>query len=98
MIDQLQVQVEQDRQQAKQPVAPTAPTSAPQPPSAGAPPAHFENALAAESRPQAVKKPLYKRWWIWTITGVVAVGVGVGIAMFVLNSRQSEYTAPLVTF
>jgi hypothetical protein len=39
-----------------------------------APPAHFY--------PVGYKKPLYRRWWPWTILGVaVAAGVGIGVGV-----------------
>ncbi len=61
-----------------EPVATPAPVAAP--PSAVAP---TEPVAAVDS---AVKpKPVYKKWWLWTIVGVVvvggAVGAGVGIAL-----------------
>jgi len=31
-------------------------------------------------------KPLYKKWWLWTIVGVAVVGVGVGVGVGVTQS------------
>lgn len=36
--------------------------------------------------PPAAKPPIYKRWWLWTIVGVVAAGAAVGIAVGVTQS------------
>jgi hypothetical protein len=27
------------------------------------------------------KQPAYKKWWVWTVTGVAVVGVGVGVGL-----------------
>lgn len=36
--------------------------------------------------------PLYKKWWFWTIIGVVAVGAGAGIGVAViLSDRETLY-------
>ena len=31
--------------------------------------------------PPPKKQPLYKRWWLWTVVGAVAVGAGVGLGV-----------------
>ncbi len=42
---------------------------------------------------QDQKKPIYKRWWFWTILGGAAAGIGAGIAGGVLAS-QNQSTIP----
>ena len=42
---------------------------------------------------QDQKKPVYKRWWFWTILGGAAAGIGAGIAAGVVAS-QSQATLP----
>lgn len=31
--------------------------------------------------PPVVAKPIYKRWWLWTVVGVGVVGVGLGVGL-----------------
>ena len=40
--------------------------------------------------------PVYKKWWLWTIVGVVAVGAGVGLGIGLSQSSTRSY--PGVTF
>ncbi len=42
---------------------------------------------------QDQKKPVYKRWWFWTILGGAAAGIGAGIAGGVIAS-QKQNTLP----
>jgi hypothetical protein len=75
------MQDEVDRQEAaKTPtVAPTvAPTPTPTPTPMAAP------------APAQTERPIYKKWWLWTIVGgVVVAGVVVGVTVGVLASRDS---------
>jgi hypothetical protein len=42
-------------------------------------------------------RPIYKRWWPWTILGVgVAVGLGLGVGLGVGLNRESAYSFPVV--
>lgn len=51
--------------------------------------------LAASSPPTArSRKPIYRRWWLWTAVGVVAVGVGVGLGVGLSSSTVSYPVAP----
>ena len=49
-------------------------------------------ALQAATAPSVVaapaKKPLYKRWWLWTVVGVAAAGVAVGVGVGVALSQR----------
>jgi hypothetical protein len=47
--------------------------------------------LSTSSHAHDDRKPLYKRWWLWTAVGVVAAGVAVGIA--VAATRDPEHLA-----
>jgi hypothetical protein len=44
------------------------------------------------------KEPLYKKWWPWTIAGVVVVGVAVGVGVGVSQSSPGGTTFPRVAF
>ena len=36
------------------------------------------------------KPPIYKRWWLWTAVGVVAIG-GAGLAAGLVESQRAPY-------
>jgi tetratricopeptide (TPR) repeat protein len=66
---------------------------------AEAPPA----AVTIEAAPVATRTgertPLYKKWWLWTIVGVVVVGASVGAGVGVATSSPKAPNAfPAVTF
>jgi hypothetical protein len=47
---------------------------------------HGSTTAAPESRPELTagppaKTPVYKKWWLWTVVGVVVVGAAVGAAV-----------------
>jgi len=51
--------------------------------------------------PAAEKRPLYKKWWLWTAVGaaaVVVVGVGVGVAYAIPKDAPAPPSALPVTF
>jgi hypothetical protein len=54
-------------------------------------------ARPAPSRPDAVQvdeTPAYKRWWVWTLVGVVVVGAAAGTAIALTRSKpNAEYQA-----
>jgi len=39
----------------------------------------FEEPLRVTVQPAAESRPLVKQWWLWTVVGVVAAGLGTGI-------------------
>jgi tetratricopeptide (TPR) repeat protein len=41
--------------------------------------------------------PVYKKWWLWTIVGVVAAGAAVGIAVGVTSQSGPTFNADLGT-
>ena len=47
----------------------------------------------AQSRPQ----PVYKRWWLWTIVGVVVAGAAVGVGVGVGTQKSASFNANLGT-
>ena len=45
------------------------------------------------------RKPLYKRWWLWTSVAAVTVGVALGVGLGVgLNAGHGQPVGSLVTF
>jgi len=60
-------------------------------------PAPTPVALTLTQSPPA-KTPVYKKWWLWTIVGVVAVGAAVGIGLGLDSARPLQPTAPAVRF
>jgi hypothetical protein len=62
--------------------APPAPAPAPATTEAPAPAAApVLVAAPAPARPERAATPVYKKWWLWTIVGVVVVGAGVGLGL-----------------
>src|SRR5262249_21776794 len=61
---------------APAPVTPIAPPPAAAPPSVTAPPAAEPSVVSTSVGPGGPPEstPIYKRWWLWTAIGVVAVG------------------------
>jgi tetratricopeptide (TPR) repeat protein len=52
-----------------------------------------ENAVvAAPGAATPPRKPLYKKWWLWTVVGIVAAGAATGIAVGVTQSARSSGT------
>jgi tetratricopeptide (TPR) repeat protein len=58
------------------------------------------NSLTASAPPPSDRTPIYKKWWLWTAIGVVAVGAGLGIGLGVgLSKNKSNTTVyPAVQF
>lgn len=75
------------------------------PPPAAAPatttatePAKTTASTTASSAPDR-PKPLYKKWWLWTVVGgVVVVGLGVGLGVALTHPRTSGSNLPSVAF
>jgi tetratricopeptide (TPR) repeat protein len=82
------------------PPSPIAPAEGPPPvATAPAPPSTAEPATALSvgkqaEPPAAARKPVYKRWWLWTIVGVVAAGAAVGAAIAITQSAPSTPSVP----
>jgi tetratricopeptide (TPR) repeat protein len=73
-------------------VAPTTPPVASTPQAPAAPSA----TLVASAPP---RKPLYKRWWPWTIAGVIVVGaVTVAVVMTTPNNVSAPHGAVTINF
>jgi hypothetical protein len=68
------------------------------PKAAVASPAGASLTVVAADKPEHRSTPAYKRWWVWTIVGVVVVGAGVGIGLGVTQSKSSSNNLPGVTF
>jgi tetratricopeptide (TPR) repeat protein len=73
---------------SEQPSPSSATSSRPQQPSTS-------SSSAEVSRPAGKSTPVYKKWWLWTIVGVVAVGAAVGIGVGVTASQQSSFNPTL---
>jgi len=61
-------------------------------------PSHVVNSsvsVAAAPAPRAT--PVYKKWWLWTIVGVVVVGAAVGTGV-ALGTRSDARSYPMVNF
>jgi tetratricopeptide (TPR) repeat protein len=63
-----------------------------------APPSVVQKSAAVEKAPAAVAPapkptPVYKKWWLWTIVGLVVVGgaVGAGVALGTRSSAPNSY-------
>jgi hypothetical protein len=45
------------------------------------------------------RKPVYKRWWLWTVVGAVVVGAGLGVGLGLgLSHPHGQPVGPLVSF
>jgi hypothetical protein len=44
-----------------------------------------------------VDKPVYKKWWLWTIVGGVAVGAALGVGLGLGLSNGPQFDADLGT-
>ena len=54
--------------------------------------------VPAQSKTDA-SRPVYKKWWLWTIVGVVAVGAGVGLGVGLgTKSTSNGSTFPAASF
>lgn len=53
---------------------------------------------ATEAPKQPAKQPLYKKWWIWTITGIVVAGAVAGIAGYVATRPATVDATGLPTY
>jgi hypothetical protein len=56
-------------------------TTLPSPPPVMAPSEPASQSAVVVAAPPPARKPIYKRWWLWTTVGVVAVGVGLGLGL-----------------
>lgn len=99
-VEGLLLQMEQAQQEAR---ASQPPQGLVAPPSAEPGPSS-ESAATVGEAPTAtttattspvVKRPLYKKWWLWTaVGGVLVVGVGVGVGVGLAASRVHYPDAP----
>jgi hypothetical protein len=77
------LRVEQEHTAAPAPIAPVTPPPR-APPAAPPPTSHQPAVTLARTAPpprDAADHPLYTRWWLWGIVGVVAAGAVVGVAI-----------------
>jgi tetratricopeptide (TPR) repeat protein len=98
-IRQLQQRLDEKRKAAEaapppqpQPAPQPAPPQAPPQPQAVAPaPAPLVVAPAAPPREHV---PAYKKWWVWTIVGVVVVGAGAAALAVALTTPKNASSPP----
>jgi hypothetical protein len=74
--------------------APPEPTAivAPEPSQPPASPPTTAASVASAPETRAPPTPVYKRWWLWTVVGVVVVGAAVGVGVGVAVSRSGTTT------
>jgi tetratricopeptide (TPR) repeat protein len=72
---------------------PTAATTTPPPATATTAPSTTSTPAAAvdlnASAPEPKSTPVYKKWWLWTVVGVVVVGAAVGTGVALATSQPS---------
>lgn len=74
---------------------PTTPTPAPPPPAVATPePAPATTTPLAAAPSPHDRTPVYKRWWLWTVVGVVAAGAAVGLGVGLTQQRSFSSTLP----
>jgi tetratricopeptide (TPR) repeat protein len=52
--------------------------------------ARDEAAAKLVATPVAAKKPLYKKWWVWTLVGVGAAAIATGVGVGVTQNGRTE--------
>jgi hypothetical protein len=73
-----------------------APASATAPGAASATLAPAPAVLVAATPPAPARKPIYKRWWLWTTVAAVAVvGVGVGLGVGLSSPSRTDFKPTL---
>jgi tetratricopeptide (TPR) repeat protein len=62
------------------------------------PPAQPDNGASLTATSEAPKTtPVYKRWWLWTVVGVVAAGAAVGVAVAATRPAAINYPSSTTT-
>lgn len=80
----------EQKQKAREHIAELKPPSQTQPPSPNAP-----LVVTSPGPPKEERKPVYKKWWFWTILGTVgAAGIAGGVAGGILANQQ--FTGPTI--
>jgi tetratricopeptide (TPR) repeat protein len=96
LIAEMETAVKENR--AKQPPQGTLP---PEQTPAAAPvvtPAPVAATTPEPAKREPVRTPVYKKWWLWTIVGVViAAGVGVGLGVGLTQSSSVSYPSATTT-
>jgi tetratricopeptide (TPR) repeat protein len=87
----LETAVAEAKAKAPPPVAATPPPAVTPAPAA---PVLTSNSVVA-TRP--ARQPVYKKWWLWTIVGVVVAGAAAGIAVGA-TAERSPRSYPMVSF
>jgi hypothetical protein len=86
-----------DQKQRETQAAAAAKAAAPPPMTTAATPVPptASTTLVATPSPAPQHTPVYRKWWLWTIVGVVAAGAATGIAIGVTSQRTESTLMPL---
>ncbi|GAC1421259.1 MAG: hypothetical protein NVSMB57_14880 [Actinomycetota bacterium] len=52
--------------------------------------------MVATAVPPPRRTPMYKRWWLWTVVGVVAAGAATGLALGLTSQRTESSLMPVM--
>jgi tetratricopeptide (TPR) repeat protein len=103
LIANLERALQEEQAARKKPPEGTIQPGTPPPPTAAPPPATVQQpttppaapAVAVQETPPKQEKPVYKKWWLWTIVGGVAVaGVAVGVGVGLSHKSGFNSTLP----
>ena len=86
------LQAEVDQQDQERARAAAAAAAEPKPPTPASAPVTTLTATAPPPHPQT---PVYKKWWLWTVVGVVAAGAATGVALAVTSQRTEPTFMPV---
>jgi tetratricopeptide (TPR) repeat protein len=102
IVSDLEAAIEQDRTARTRPPDGVRPpngegTPAPAPAETGAPSAGATSSSATSTTASRAERPVYKKWWLWTIVGgvvVAGVAVGLGVGLTANKAPNNNTTLP----
>jgi tetratricopeptide (TPR) repeat protein len=71
---------------------PNAPSASPPAPAVALVPAATPAPVDLVAQPVRRRQPAYKKWWVWTLTGVAAAAAASAIAVGIVLSQRTETT------
>jgi hypothetical protein len=103
MIADLEIAIQKDEAAKAHPpqevISPPAPLTAAPAPTPKPEPLAVQSATPSPTQTTPSEhRPIYKRWWFWTVTGVVVAGVVVGATVGALEARPGEHSFTGVSF